>query len=55
MGFSELMANFAKQQQATILIRGVRSVSDFEPIESIKQGQRSTFFCRHCQHGENQR
>lgn len=22
------------------------------PIESIKQGQRSTFFCRHCQHGE---
>lgn len=21
-------------------------------IESIKQGQRSTFFCRHCQHGE---
>ena len=30
VGFSELMANFAKQQQATILIRGVRSVSDFE-------------------------
>ncbi|MBD2813288.1 pantetheine-phosphate adenylyltransferase [Xenorhabdus sp. Flor] len=29
-GFSELMANFAKKQQATILIRGVRSVSDFE-------------------------
>lgn len=30
VGFSELMANFAKKQQATILIRGVRSVSDFE-------------------------
>ncbi|CDH19342.1 pantetheine-phosphate adenylyltransferase [Xenorhabdus bovienii] len=30
VGFSELMANFAKTQQATILIRGVRSVSDFE-------------------------
>lgn len=26
-----------------------------QPIESIKQGQRSTFFCRHCQHGENER
>lgn len=30
VGFCELMANFAKKQQATILIRGVRSVSDFE-------------------------
>ena len=30
VGFSELMANFAQQQQATVLIRGVRSVSDFE-------------------------
>ncbi|MBI6548054.1 pantetheine-phosphate adenylyltransferase [Xenorhabdus lircayensis] len=30
IGFSELMVNFAKKQQATILIRGVRSVSDFE-------------------------
>ncbi|OTA19202.1 lipopolysaccharide core biosynthesis protein [Xenorhabdus beddingii] len=30
VGFSELMVNFAKKQQATILIRGVRSVSDFE-------------------------
>lgn len=30
VGFCELMVNFAKKQQATILIRGVRSVSDFE-------------------------
>ncbi|SFU80370.1 pantetheine-phosphate adenylyltransferase [Xenorhabdus koppenhoeferi] len=30
VGFSELMVNFAKKQQATILIRGVRSVADFE-------------------------
>ncbi|CDG15844.1 pantetheine-phosphate adenylyltransferase [Xenorhabdus doucetiae] len=30
VGFSELMVNFAKKQQANILIRGVRSVSDFE-------------------------
>ena len=30
VGFSELMANFAQKQQASILIRGVRSVSDFE-------------------------
>ncbi|MBD1227522.1 pantetheine-phosphate adenylyltransferase [Xenorhabdus griffiniae] len=30
IGFSELMVNFAKKQQANILIRGVRSVSDFE-------------------------
>lgn len=26
-----------------------------QQIESIKQGQRSTFFCRHCQHGDNER
>ncbi|PQQ42935.1 pantetheine-phosphate adenylyltransferase [Photorhabdus luminescens] len=30
VGFCELMANFAKKQQANILIRGLRSVSDFE-------------------------
>ena len=29
-GFSELMANFAKKQNANVLIRGVRSVADFE-------------------------
>ena len=29
-GFSELMADFARKQQANVLIRGVRSVSDFD-------------------------
>ncbi|MFC3393359.1 pantetheine-phosphate adenylyltransferase [Brenneria rubrifaciens] len=30
VGFSELMAHFARHQQATILVRGLRAVSDFE-------------------------
>lgn len=30
IGFSDLMANFARQQQANILVRGLRAVSDFE-------------------------
>ena len=30
VGFSELMANFAQKQGANILIRGIRSVADFE-------------------------
>ena len=30
MGFSDLMANFAKTQQANVLVRGLRAVSDFE-------------------------
>ncbi|WP_052282778.1 pantetheine-phosphate adenylyltransferase [Kluyvera genomosp. 1] len=30
MGFSDLMANFARVQQANILIRGLRAVADFE-------------------------
>lgn len=30
MGFSDLMANFARTQQANILIRGLRAVADFE-------------------------
>lgn len=30
VGFSELMANFAQKHDANILIRGVRSVADFE-------------------------
>ena len=29
-GFSDLMANFARAQQANILIRGLRAVADFE-------------------------
>ncbi len=30
VGFSDLMANFARAQQANILIRGLRAVADFE-------------------------
>lgn len=30
MGFSELMANFAEQQGANVLVRGLRGVGDFE-------------------------
>lgn len=30
IGFSQLMAHFAKQHNATILVRGLRAVSDFE-------------------------
>ena len=30
IGFSNLMAHFAEQQQANILIRGLRAVTDFE-------------------------
>ncbi|MGL6176583.1 MAG: pantetheine-phosphate adenylyltransferase, partial [Vibrionaceae bacterium] len=30
VGFSGLLVHFAQQQQATILIRGLRAVSDFE-------------------------
>ena len=30
VGFADLMAHFAQQQQANVLIRGLRAVSDFE-------------------------
>ena len=30
VGFSDLMANFAKAQQANVLVRGLRAVSDFK-------------------------
>lgn len=30
VGFSDLMANFAKNQGANVLVRGLRAVSDFE-------------------------
>jgi len=30
MGFSNLLATFAKEQQANVLLRGLRAVSDFE-------------------------
>ena len=29
-GFSDLMANFARERQANVLVRGLRAVSDFE-------------------------
>lgn len=37
LGFSELMAIFARQQQANVLIRGVRSVSDFDYERQLAQ------------------
>ena len=30
LGFSQLMAHFAQQHNATILVRGLRAISDFE-------------------------
>ena len=30
VGFSDLMANFARDRQANVLVRGLRAVSDFE-------------------------
>ncbi len=30
VGFSDLMANFAKAQQANVLVRGLRTAADFE-------------------------
>lgn len=30
VGFGDLMANFARDQQANVLVRGLRAVSDFE-------------------------
>lgn len=36
-GFSELMADFARAQQATVLIRGLRSVGDFEYERQLAQ------------------
>ncbi len=37
LGFGDLMANFARQQQANVLIRGVRSVSDFDYERQLAQ------------------
>lgn len=37
VGFSDLMAGFAEQQQANVLIRGVRSVSDFDYERQLAQ------------------
>ncbi|PIJ49653.1 pantetheine-phosphate adenylyltransferase [Erwinia sp. OLTSP20] len=40
IGFSDLMANFARQQHANILIRGLRAVSDFEYEMQLAQMNR---------------
>ncbi|CCG85451.1 pantetheine-phosphate adenylyltransferase [Erwinia piriflorinigrans] len=40
VGFSELLANFAKAQQANVLVRGLRAVSDFEYEMQLAQMNR---------------
>lgn len=40
VGFSDLMANFARAQKATILIRGLRTVADFEYEMQLAQMNR---------------
>ncbi|KQN63288.1 pantetheine-phosphate adenylyltransferase [Erwinia sp. E602] len=40
IGFSDLMANFAREQQANVLVRGLRAVSDFEYEMQLAQMNR---------------
>lgn len=40
VGFSDLMANFAREQQANVLVRGLRAVSDFEYEMQLAQMNR---------------
>lgn len=40
VGFNELMADFARAQQANILVRGVRAVADFEYESQLAQMNR---------------
>lgn len=40
IGFSDLMANFARDQQANVLVRGLRAVSDFEYEMQLAQMNR---------------
>ncbi len=40
VGFSELMVNFARAQQANVLVRGVRAVADFEYETQLAQMNR---------------
>ncbi|WP_336794787.1 pantetheine-phosphate adenylyltransferase [Pantoea anthophila] len=40
VGFSDLMANFARDQQANVLVRGLRAVSDFEYEMQLAQMNR---------------
>ena len=39
-GFSDLMANFARDRQANVLVRGVRAVADFEYEMQLAQMNR---------------
>lgn len=40
VGFNELMADFARAQQANVLVRGVRAVADFEYESQLAQMNR---------------
>jgi pantetheine-phosphate adenylyltransferase len=40
LGFSDLMANFARDRRANVLIRGLRAVSDFEYEMQLAQMNR---------------
>lgn len=40
IGFNELMADFARTQQANVLVRGVRAVADFEYESQLAQMNR---------------
>lgn len=40
VGFNELMADFARMQQANVLVRGVRAVADFEYESQLAQMNR---------------
>jgi pantetheine-phosphate adenylyltransferase len=40
VGFNELMADFARTQQANVLVRGVRAVADFEYESQLAQMNR---------------
>ncbi|HBV38240.1 MAG TPA: pantetheine-phosphate adenylyltransferase [Erwinia sp.] len=40
VGFSDLMANFARDRQANVLVRGLRAVSDFEYEMQLAQMNR---------------
>ncbi len=42
-GFSCLMADFARQKQAKVLIRGVRSVSDFDYERQLAQANQHLY------------
>lgn len=43
VGFSNLMADFAREQQASVLVRGLRAVSDFEYEMQLAQMNRHLY------------